>query len=376
MNPLQTLLQYGSSYWTEGHNGTILAVDSYKLCAAGIEPESLCSLFSDVPRIALKILKQSTPGAAAAEREKHMAAYDLLDGVEATTNVRIPAILSETTSGHLDAPELLTCLAGLAPHGGNVEYLLMEWVEGTDFATLAYRAALHSGLQHSLEEYGETEHMHAARSILNVFLNAKILMSAARLRPGAPQNEQAQRIGGRLRAVIREGGDLLRLWESLLLAAKAVALEQLQIGEIIDALTRLREGDLDKTNRLIESQLDADALEEAVAVSNSYLMNYYLRDNTERGRSRAFCEMLRDLVRDRLILPASMRTNLEAAVRFLNQRDYYHNDLHERNIMISHDLKDPYIIDMASATLEGGTDGADLGVLAPGGLFHAAASGS
>ena len=52
-----------------------------------------------------------------AEREKQMAAYDLLDGFGATTNVRIPAILSETTSGHLDAVELLTCLAGLAPHG-------------------------------------------------------------------------------------------------------------------------------------------------------------------------------------------------------------------------------------------------------------------
>lgn len=376
MDPLETLLRYGSSYHTEGHNGTILAVDRDALLAAGIEPDSICPGLDAATRIALKILKLSTPGTAAAEREKHMTAYHLLDGFDAKLGVKIPAILSETTAGHLESPEWLIRLAGLTPHGDNVEYLLMEWVDGTDFATLAYRAALHSGLRRTLEEYGETEYRHAARSTLNVFLNARIMMSAARLRPGAPQNEQAQRIGGRLRAVIREGGDLLHLWESLLPAAKAVALEQLQIGDIIDALTRLREGDLDKTNRLIESQLDADALEEAVAVSNSYLMNYYLRDNTERGRSRAFCEMLRDLIRDRLILPASMRTNLEAAVRFLNQRDYYHNDLHERNIMISHDLKDPYIIDMASATLEGGTDGADLGVLAPGGLFHAAASGS
>lgn len=376
MEPLESMLRYGAVYHAEGNNGVILAVDRHSLHAAGVDAEALCPAFKKVSRVALKIVRQSISGMAADEREKHITGVRVLDKSGKDCQVKMPAILDDCTSGFISTPDPLIRLTGILPPGKHVEFLLMDWVEGTDFATLAYRCALRSGLQHTLEEYGESQALHETRSALKVFLDAKIMMSAMRIPMDSPQAKQAQRLGGRLRQANREGDGLLGLWRALLPEARKIAIESLHIGEMMEAMMQLDQGNMAPAIQLIDEQLDATALEIVIVTINSMLMLDYTPENTRRGRRDAFLAMVRDLIRGNLVLPASMRVNLERTLRCLNQQGYFHNDLHERNIMISANNKDLYIIDMATATHNEQTTGNDMSILAPHGLFYAATEGT
>ncbi len=374
MNPLEAMLRHGAIYWTKGNNGTILAVDREGLEKAGLNPPEICPAFSQAPRIALKIMHKCAPGIAEDERKKHLLGLELLAGLAPNPMVKIPSILSAKTSDDLSTPALLTRVAGLTPpKGGHVEYLLMDWVEGTDFATLVYQAALHGGLRLTREKYGERQMLEELRTIINVFLDGRIMMLAMRLDSAEPVTARAQRIGGQLRDIIRGGGDPLQLWNKFLPDAREIARKSFRCGDIFDALSQLADGDSGAAMALIDAELEADPLEIAIARANSSRMLDHMQIDTPKGRRDGFYSMVRALFRGRLSLPNPLYDALKSAIMHLNRNGYFHNDLHERNIMVSHDRTELFLIDFATATHMENTSGGDMGILNSDGLFYAAA---
>ena len=375
-NLLDITLRRGACFWTAGNNGTILRVDRERLAAGGVDPLEVCPGFADAPSLALKILHKNVRGLAEAERAIHMAGHALLHEMSPAPTAGMPRVFDGPTGAILPDPLLLTKMTGLTAVGGHVEYLFMDWVDGTDFALLVYRAALRAGLRRTREEYGRIQAREEARSVLRMLLDCQIMTQAQRLDPADDETPRAQRIGGQLRTEIREGRDPLSLWNRFLPEARNLALAAFQCGDILDAMSQLRDEEYDPLWRLIGECLDATALETAIAAANAALMEDYVQIRDAKGRREGFYRMVRDLILGEFALAPGLHGDLRAALLHLNGRGYHHNDLHERNIMVSDGGGRIIIIDLATATLGKQEFSGDLGLLAPGGLFHAATLGA
>jgi hypothetical protein len=372
MDTVEIMLKDGAMFWAAGNNGTILSVDRGRLQNAGYDPESLCPAFKEHPRIALKIIHKSVAkGIAADEGNLQSLAVELLDKMGSEKRVSIPRILDKTTSGVLTDSKKLIYMTGVRPVNGHVEYLLMEWVGGDDFATLLYRSALQAGLRRTQAKYGEEQMLYELQVIMGVFLEEYILKYSDRLDATVLDAPRAYRIGGQLRKEIQSGKNPLFLFGKFLPEVKVLTLDAFRCTAIMEALGAIRDGNANPANMLIATENDTVLLERTIqTVYATQLLDYIAVDN-KSGRREGFYAMVKDLVADILTLPLEMFENLRKALVFLNNQQYHHNDLHERNIMIGKNQRDIYIIDVATATYQKQNQSTDISIVAPSSLFYA-----
>jgi hypothetical protein len=371
MDPLEIMLMHGARFWAAGNNGTVLMLEHDRFKRAGIDPETVCTAFNQHRRIALKIIhKSAAKGIAEEERLLQVLAVSLLEKMGTERLVRIPRILSDRTTGYLLDPMPLIYMTGVRPVNGHVEYLLMEWVDGFDFATLLYRIALENGLQRSLAMYNEEQMLYELQIIMNVFLEEYILKYSDRLDVMELDVARAYRIGGQLRAEIHGGRTPLHLWNKFLPEAKALALEAFRCHAIIEALDGLLKRNAAPAKALIAAENDTVLLERAIKTAFATQLLDYIKVDTTSGRREGFYDMIGAWVGGVFMLPGEMFENLRSALVFLNNQQYHHNDLHERNIMIGNNRKDLFIIDVATATHQQQKESSDISIVAPSSLFY------
>lgn len=372
MGTLEIMVRDGAAFWAAGNNGTILSVDRDKLRAAGHDPESICPAFKEHPRIALKIVHKSVAkGIAEDERKLQALAVSLIEQMGAEQKVRIPRIFSDTTSGVLSDSKLLTYMTGVRPVNGHVEYLLMEWVEGYDFATIVHRVALENALQRTRLKINEDQMLHELLIIMSVFLEEYIMKFSQRLDVTDLDEPRAFRIGGQLRNEIRSGKNPVFLFNKFLDEVKTLTLEAFRCSAIMEALDALRDGNPAPARTLIAIENDTVLLERAIKTAYADQLRDYIQVNNESGIREGFYEMAKNLVSDTYKLPLEMFENLRKALVFLDNRQYHHNDLHERNIMIGNNQRDIFIIDVATATYQKQDQSTDISIIAPSSLFYA-----
>lgn len=371
MTAIEIMLRDGASFWAAGNNGTILSVERDRLQNTGHDPVALCSAFKEHPRIALKIIhKSAAKGIAEDERRLQALAVDLLEKMDGKQVIHIPRILSNQTRGTLSDEKTLVHMTGVRPVDGHVEYLLMEWVDGVDFATLLYRTTLEIGLQRSLAMYNHEHMLHELQVIMNVFLEEYILKYSDRLDVMELDVARAYRIGGQLRAEIHSGKNPLHLWNKFLPEAKAVALEAFRCHALMEAFDGLVKGNAAPAKALIAAETDTVLLERAIQTAYATQLLDYIKVDTTSGRREGFYDMIGAWVGGVFRLPGEMFENLRSTLLFLNNQHYHHNDLHERNIMIGNNRKDLFIIDVATATYQQQKESSDISIVAPSSLFY------
>jgi len=347
----------------EGKNAYILSIDN-KMVSDAISDDYI-KIFDDKHQddqnqeSAIKLLKIFKSGSAEREIENQLKVADIINNSEVSDLIGIPEILNRNNhSIHINDYEGIKKHLHLSELPKDIEFVIMDMIDGVDLATLAYGNALIDMINEDIKEgFSDSK----KRAIYSMIRN-KLDFHPAESEMEADYNlieDDNERI--RIMKLIEPmlyglkgtNYDFLKIFDSLTEGDQILIDDVSDIRSELDLLKIIEEdGDVDLSNYIL-SMRDALLLEKVIVDLGEGEISDIAGSDTSivsmgKKREKAFLSMVKKRISGKKLVKPELVKALATAISLLHDNGVYHCDLHERNIMIGADGKKLFIIDFDS----------------------------